>query len=150
MKRLAWSPVILVVLVGLSGCAGQQARVMADCSPGYQHPGQDTSRCVVEASGHPQEPVVVQQQRLPKALMAACAHPHARVALRTLPIEVPATRCDLTGVEFTYLGLTVTMPARGSETQSAHADGLSGSQTTTMTATQQQGTASVTVEIVKN
>ncbi len=151
MKRLGWSPVIVVVLVGLSGCTGGQGPVVADCTPGYQHPEHDTSRCVQKAAVRlqPNVPVVSQTPPLPTDLFRACGHPRARVALRAVPVNVSATRCDLTGVECTYLGLTVTVPVKGSATQIAHADGPIGSQTTTMTATQEQGNISLTVTSVK-
>jgi hypothetical protein len=124
---------------------------MADCVQGFHNPSGDKSRCVPDPVGSPSSrPTLLPGATaglpgVPAELRAACGHPRTRVAVHTAPFSVATAQCDLTGVELDYEGMSVSIPAQGDESQSAHADGLTGSTTTTVTASQHGGTISFTV-----
>jgi hypothetical protein len=65
------------------------------------------------------------QQALPESLRAACGHPGAHAELTAVPITVPKSQCDLTGVVVLYGSTGVTVPREGGV--EADADGISSS-----------------------
>lgn len=145
----------LVALTAVAGCTatGGRGATMADCVKAFHHPSGDTSRCVrdpVESpSPGPTAPpgAFAGRSNVPAELRLACGHPHARLAVRTVPFSIPTARCDLTGVELDYDGMSVNVPTDGDATQIAHADGPAGSTTTTVTASQRGGEIGFTVSI---
>lgn len=145
--------VALVALIALPGCTaiGSKGATMADCVKGFHHPSGDTSRCVQDPVGSPSSrPTLLPGPTaglpsVPAELRGACGRPRTRVAVRTAPFSVATAQCDLTGVQLDYEGMSVNVPALGDASESAHADGLRGSTTTTVTASQRGGTIRFTV-----
>jgi hypothetical protein len=62
---------------------------------------------------------------LPESLGAACGHPGVQAVVTDVPITVPKTQCDLTGVVVLYGSTGVTVPREGGV--EADADGISSS-----------------------
>ena len=124
---------------------------MADCVKGFHHPSGDVSRCVPDTvESPPPRPtplpgVATGPPKVPAELTRACGHPQTRLAVPTVPFTIRTARCDLTGVELVYDGMSVIVPAQGDASQIAHADGPEGSTTTTVTASQHGGTISFRV-----
>jgi hypothetical protein len=50
---------------------------------------------------------------VPGEFQPACGHPGAKVTVLAVPVTIPRTSCDITGVELTYGLATVTVPAHG-------------------------------------
>ena len=126
---------------------------MADCVKAFHHLAGDTGRCfrdpVESPSSRPalQPGAVAGPQSVPAELRRACGHPHAWLAVRTVPFTLVTVQCDLTGFELDCDGMSVDVPARGDATQIAHADGPAGSATTTVTASQLGARISFSVSI---
>lgn len=126
---------------------------MAGCMKGFHRPSGDASRCVPGPVGSPSSrPTLLPgattgPPNVPAELRRACGHPQTRLTVLTVPFTVVTARCDLTGVELDYDGMSVIVPAQGDASQIAHTDGPAGSTTTTVTASQHGATISSTVII---
>lgn len=70
---------------------------------------------------------------LPAVFRSACGHPGRSVVLTVTRVVIKRRSCDLRGVKLVYAGIGVVVPDRGRSGALAHADGPSGSSTTSAT-----------------
>jgi len=112
MSRTGFAAICGALLLAAAGCTGHPGAVGAR--------PQATTPTLTGTTADP----------LPSAVRLACGHPGRSVLLTVRELVVRRSSCDLRGVRLAYGGISVTVPERGGAGALAHADGPSGSSTT--------------------